>query len=223
MLTSALISRVKGIEPDPDFTSTQILALLNEGQMSIAGGGERDHGYPLLAPLPELSSSDTVTFAVDATSVSLPATYHRGVFFVVDANNYKLSGYDSHIELLNRYPSLETGSTEVYAIKGSTLFYAPAQAQDVTVHFFRLPVDMDTASDSEPDGIPEHLQERLLVSYAVMKMSEQIEIGMESSRPNTSFWLARHQAALTDLERMIGPEDREPMTVTDTTNYIYNF
>jgi len=223
MLTSALISRVQEIEPDPDFTSTQILALLNEAQMSVAGGGERNHRLPLLAPLPELSSSATVTLAVDATSVALPATYHRGVFFVTDSNDYRLRKFESHINLLKIYPSLEVGTPEAYVVKGNTLFYAPAQAQDVTVHFFRFPVDMTTAVDSKPDGIPEHLQERLLVSYAVMKMSQQIEIGMESSRPNTDFWEARHQAALTDLERMIGPEDVDPEHVSSTTPQMVSF
>jgi len=223
MLTSALIAKIQEIEPDPDFTESQILGLLNEAQLSIAGGGDRDHSLPLLAPLPELSSSATVTLAVDATSVSLPATYHRNVFFVSDSSGYELAAYDSHIELLKRYPTLDAGGTEIYCVVGNTLNYAPAKAQDVTVHFYRLPVDMDDGVTSEPDGIPVHLQERLLVSYVVREMQEQIEVGQESSRPNTSYWYSRHQAALGDLERYIGPADKAPMNITDTTDYINNF
>jgi len=223
MLTSLLISKVQDVEPDPDFSEADILALLNEGQLSIAGGGERSHGFPLLAPLPELVSSAVVTLAVDAVSVSMPSTYQRGVFFVTNSSGEKLAAFDSHIEFLNRYPILRTGDTAAYCLQGNLFRYAPTKAHNVTVHFFRFPVDMTDDVASTPDGIPGHLQIRLLVSFALYRMYQQIEIGQEASKPNTDKWFGNHQLALTDLERFIGPEDKEPMNVTDSTNMIDNF
>jgi len=232
MLTSALVDKIigadvsgtreGGIVKDPFYTEAMIITLLNEGQLSIAGGGDRNHGLPLLAPLPELASSATLTLAVDAESVAMPATYHRGTFFVIDANGYKLDAFDSRIEFISRYPKLETGSTKSYCVQGNVFNYAPAKAQDVTIKFFRLPIDMTDGASSEPDGIPTSLQDRLLVSYVCKDIFEQIEDGIEGQKVNTGYWYNRHQAALSDLERMIGPEDREPQNVTDTSNYIYN-
>jgi hypothetical protein len=78
MLASALIDkiigedRVSGIIQDPFYTDSMIFDLLNEAQLSVAGGGDRPHHLPLLAPLPELSSNAAVTLAVDAQSVALP-------------------------------------------------------------------------------------------------------------------------------------------------------
>jgi hypothetical protein len=228
MLASAMIDkiigwdRVSGIVQDPFYTGPMILDLLNEAQLSVAGGGDRPHHLPLLAPLPELSSSGTVTLAVDTQSVALPVTYHRNLFFVTDSSGYKLTLMNSHTEFLTKYPKLEAGETRNYIVKGLSLYYAPAKAQDITVNFYRLPVDMTDDGTSEPDGVPVHLQERLLVSHVLYSIFAEIEDGMQGRKSNTDYWYSRHQAALTDLERMIGPEDREPMNISDTSNYIFN-
>ncbi|MCP4493239.1 MAG: hypothetical protein GY820_38945 [Gammaproteobacteria bacterium] len=218
MLASVMTTKVQSKITDTSYTGVQILALLNLGQLEVAGGGVRPHGLPKVAPLPDLLSSDTVTAAVDARSVALPDEYHRGLFMVVDASGEEVTIKESYIDHLERFPTLETGSTEQCCVMGSSLHYAPSEAQDLTVHFYRLPVDMET--DDEADGIPTHLQERLLVSYAVKEIFGEIEQGIDGNTPNADKWEARYQLALTDLEREIGPEDGRPQYAADDTNYI---
>ena len=77
MLASAMITKVEDAVKDTSYSSTDILDLLNEGQLEVAGGGNRQHGLPLIAPLPELLASGTVTATSSANSVSLPSNYHR--------------------------------------------------------------------------------------------------------------------------------------------------
>jgi hypothetical protein len=221
METPDLIGKILRYEDGSSLTRDQILALLNEGQLNIAGGGDRPHGLPLVAPLPELASSATVTLLVNAESVALPATYHRHVFSIIDADDQPLEIVDTYFDLEDAYPTLTVGGTEVCFVRGNTLYYAPAKAQNVTVKFHRLPVDMTDDAGQEPDGIPAHLQERLFVSYALKEMEAQIERGSEEPKVNTTFWEGRYHQALTDLERFIGPIDQRPENVSDKTDYIY--
>jgi len=229
MLTSELVNKiigedhVTGIIKDRSFTETMVIFLLNEVQLEIAGGGERQHGMPLLAPLPELLTNSTVTLSASANSVAMPTDYHRGPVTVVDAQDAVIKSTEQHLDFLRLYPTVETGSTDLVCLKGNVLFYAPAQAQDVTIHYYKTPTDMDTDSASEPDGIPIHLQSRLLVSGVCAKIFQEIEADLSGKKGQTSFWLSRYQSAQTDLERFIGPVDQLPEFVRDDSDYVFNF
>lgn len=218
MLASALITKVSNAVKDTSFSNDDILALLNEGQLDIAGGGTRQHGLPLVAPLPELLTSGTISATSNAVSKPMPSDYHRGAFMVVDASGEEITQLGSQITYLERYPILEVGSTDVCNIVGTTFYYAPAETQTITLHYYRKPVDMETTD--EPDGIPVHLQERLLVNYAAWKMYSIIERGIDGNKNLTIYHMSEYQQALTDLERFIGPEEGRAQLVYDETNYI---
>lgn len=206
-----------------DFSDAQILALLNRGVMEIAGGGERQHGNALLAPLPNLFLKTTL--AITTASTAMPATYHRSLQRVTNAAGEKLKRYDNLNDLLDRYEG-QTGAPEAYCLKGNTLWVGPVSSVTLTLYFSRLPVDMVItaqvtgpplipAVDSVPDGIPTHLQYRLLVNFACKEMFRVLETSVDLSRNDEQKHNIEYQKALTDLERLIGFEDGEAQNVED--------
>ncbi len=224
MLASELVARVLTLTDDGgDHTSPEVLAILNRGVLEIAGGFPSGWEYERLAPLPDLHSTDTVTLLAGESSVSLPAEFHRQLDLVVDPDGVELSKYDSHIKFLKKYPLLdESGDPTCCSSKGGTLYCQPSPATDrvLTLYFYRLPVDMtivtSPAADDEPDGIPVHLQDKLLVNYACMHIFTGIEQGDDGKRPNTDLHTARFIQAVTDLSRFVGQTDGEAFNVEES-------
>lgn len=77
------------------------------------------------------------------------------------AANYPITGVD-----YATYWS-QTGSAGSTWVTGSSY----STGEDITVHFYRLPVAMSDSTD-EPDGIPSNFQEKLLVNYAAYRTFE---------------------------------------------------
>lgn len=229
MRASELVAEVQRItdnDDNDDYDGDDILALLNRGVLEIAGGGDRQYGLPMLAPLPDLFTSDTVTLLANDSSVAMPAEYHRGLKRVTCAGE-KLKKYDSHIKFLDTYEGT-TGTPEAYCLVGSTLWVlpSPSSATDLDVYFHRLPVDMQIvaydagppeveAVDDTPDGLPVHLHHRLLVNFACKEIFSEVESGIDMPHPDTDKHTRLHQMALTDLERFIGTEDGEACNIAD--------
>jgi len=68
------------------------------------------------------------------------------------------------------------------------------KADPLTIHFFRLPVDM-SASDNEPDGIPANFHERLLVNYAAYRTYEMV-----AEMEKAVYYKSLFKQALADFE-----------------------
>jgi len=223
MKASELVTEVQRIvyksdySGDADYGQNEILALLNEGQKDISGGSDRQHGNARLAPLPDLLTSSTVTLTT--SSVAMPATFQRGLLRVV-IDGEKLKKYDSLQKLLDKYEG-ETGEPEGYCLKGRTLWILPAppSSKTVTLYFHRFPTAMvittSPAADTSPDGIPDHLQKRLLVNYVCREIYAEIEGGMDMAHPEQEKHNDLLQMALNDLDRLIGPEEGEATNVGD--------
>jgi len=222
MLIENLITEVMKTTLTPDVTDEMVFNFLNQGMVAIAGGGQRPHHLPPVAPLPDLLTTGTVTAIVDSNSVALPADYQRGVVAVIDPSGQKLNRIDSYIDFVQRYPKVEAGSIESYCLLGRNLSYAPAKTENLTVHYFRRPVDMAEAGD-EPDGLPEEFHLSILVPYACWRTYKQVERGKEGRKPNTNEWYNNYMNGLTDLERYLGPEDARPEQVGDAAHYIERF
>lgn len=222
MIASTLVAAVRQFDTVSDFSDSQILALLNRGVMEIAGGGDRQHGNALLAPLPDLFLKTTL--AVTAQSTAMPATYHRSLARVTNASGDKLKRYDSLIKFLDDYEGL-TGTPEAYCLKGRTLWVGPISSSTLNLYYTRLPVDMAItaqitgpplvpAVDSAPDGIPAHLQYRLLVNFACKEIARILGTSIDNDGEELKHNV-EYQKALTDLERLIGFEDGEAQNVSD--------
>jgi len=220
MRADAIVEAVARKTLSPDHDDTVILEIINRGLVEIAGGGDREHGAALVAPLPGLLTADDVTLEAGDISVAMPEDFQRGLVRV-SVGGEPLKRMESIHALLKRYDG-EAGIPEGYVIKGNTLWLMPAPSAntDVDLYYHRLPAAL--SATGTPEGIPEHLQYKLLFNYACREIFSDIEQGLEGKSPDTLKYDALYNRALTDLERFIGPEDGEPTNVGDenTDDYI---
>ena len=173
-----------------------------------------------MVDLPDLKSSDTV--ATDTNPyVSVPSdagnVFHKkknSLFFVSSAaRDGEVNIFESWIKFLEKWPTLdEAGDVQDVIVVGGKLYYQPipATADTLTLHFFRKPVSMvGTDRDAEPDGIPDDLQEDLLVSFACWDIfSEKEDEG--GGTPETDKYRARFAGAIAELVAFAGPKDQRP-------------
>lgn len=140
--------------------------------INVIAGGIRVDGQTS-PPLPELYKTDTVSTTVNAYA-DLPDTYQRNVFYIADSDGDRIispagGDYYSFVLFLNSISEKnlsESGSVYRVCVKGKKLYYQgiPSVAEDLTVMFYRLPVDISADTD-EPDGIPSHLGLSLIRNY----------------------------------------------------------
>ena len=197
---------------------------INDAVSIIAAGVRMPNGQ-ISPPLPDLYSSGTVSTATDAAFKSLPATYQRHVFYVVDSNGDELrppSGgdYYSFRLFLNRITKKDlsgSGSIIHVAVKGSSLYYQgiPTASEDLTVHFYRLPVDMDEDDDT-PDGIPDHLSSRLIKHFVSAEIFGAEYFGEDIQKDtlrNTRIVYHEREfyRAMQELIDFVGDADVEPV------------
>lgn len=210
MTSSELIQLVKEKIHDASYSPPMILSRINKGVGRIAA----------IVDLPDLKSSDDVTTGTNPY-VTMPSdagnVFHRkkdSLFFVSSANNDgEVTIYESWVKFLAKWPTLdEAGDVQDVIVVGNKLYYQsiPDTADTLTLHFFRKPVEMDINDrDSEPDGIPEHIQEDLLVNFACWDIFSEKED--ESARtPETDKYRGRFSEALAELQMFVGPKDRPP-------------
>ena len=168
------------------------------------------------AELTAESAGEEVT--IKSASVALPSNYNRGLAFVSSVSqDSRIAIYTSFHKLLRRYPLLDdTGDVSIVAEKGDYLYYQPipGTAEALTLHYYRDPTAM-SASDSEPDGIPSHLQERLLVNYAAKEIIALVEEAVKGKTLRAEKFNEMFMKAMADLTAFIGPEDKEPIYYSD--------
>lgn len=211
-----LTARVMKIIKDTDFTYGEITDFLNQGVSEIAGGMPSAMGDYITPPLPNLFSISTVTTVTTAAHVSMPATFQRDLMLAVNSAGTELDIAHSWQEFVEAQPLLDR-SGRLYEVveQGGRLYYQgiPTAAEDITVHFYRLPVAM-SVSASVPDGIPLHLQDPLLVNYACFKIFELIEDGVEGVGVNTQRYERGFLQALKTLEMSV-PRDTRSLFLGD--------
>ena len=64
--------------------------------------------------------------------------------------------------------------------------------------------------DDEPDGIPAHLADRLIVNRAAQRIFQQIENGIDGEKINTLYYKSLFEEALRDLDAVV-PYDGDSM------------
>lgn len=204
-----LITRTTTLVNDSTLTET-IEDLLNQGVYEIAGGMQSALSDIITPPLPELFTIDTVVTDINLAYVNMPSTFHRNLQLAVSANGTEISVANSFIEFAETYPLLDkVGIISEVAEQGGMLYYQgiPSTAENLTLHFYRKPVEMVNDADT-PDGIPEHLQMSLLVNFAAWKAYEFIEDGMEGETVNTIKFKTFFTEALKTLELTIPYDSR---------------
>ena len=170
---SAIRTKIKNIVQDSRYTGI-INALINQGQLEIAGGMKSALGTWLTPPLPELLVIGTIDTATDAAYVSMPSNFQRNLQFVVAENGNEINIEHSFNDFVETYPLLDqSGTISACCEFGKNFYYQgiPTTSEEVTIHYYKEPTDM-AAADSKPDGIPKHLQIPLLLNYTVWKIFE---------------------------------------------------
>lgn len=193
-----------------------IPTFLNQGVLEIAGGMDSAFGDFTTPPLPKLLTIDTVDTVTDVAYVEMPATFQRDLVFAANEDGTEIDIGNSWIEFMESNPLLSR-SGDIYEVieQGGKLYYQgiPITSEAVTIHFYRLPVDMVLATDV-PDGIPLKLQIPLLVNYACKELFNLIEDGIESAQVNTAKHAQLFLAALRVLELSI-PADTRSLRLGD--------
>ena len=201
---------VTSIVQDTEFTDSIIMGYLNRGVQEIAAGMQSAFGDFLTPPLPNLFSIGTVDTDISAAYVSMPATYQRGLRFAANESGVEIDISNSWIDFAETYPLLDkTGNIYEVIEQGGNLYYQgiPTASEEISIHFYRLPIDMAAASDT-PDGIPSHLHVQLLTNYACKEIYNLIEDGIEGAQVNTAKHTALFYAALKTLEMSVPYDTR---------------
>ena len=210
---SSLIAAIQDILQDSAYTTTKIAELINDAVNSIAAGIRMPNGQ-ISPPLPDLFTMLTVTTSLTLPYVSLPINYQRKVMNVYDSSGSRIAppsggGYYAFalfLKRVNNFNLTEAGSVYRVCVKGSKLYYQgiPTTATTLGVHYYKRPTPMVTATD-EPDGIPEHLQLRLIKHHVCKEIfGEAIEDGQDNAGIGTKYHTAKFFEAMTDLVDFIG-------------------
>jgi len=200
-----LVAAVTLCIQDDSITDAEIIATLNRGQLEVAGGATRGYDVPTLPALPLLSDDFTVSTEVGESSVAMPGTYHRDAFYGFNENGEQIASYDSLFLFRKKFEYQPGSNVTAFCVVGNTIHYAgsPSTVKDLTIHGFRLPVDM-VNDDDTPDGVPVHLQYRILFNYACMELFGIIEQDQSGGNDaNYRKHSAMYGAALTDLHSAI--------------------
>jgi hypothetical protein len=208
-----IISAIEEIIDDAKFTEPILVKRINAAVNVIAGGIRMPDGSTS-PPLPDLFAYGTVNTSTTLPYVSLPADYQRKVSLVYDSSNYKISppsggDYYSFALFMKQISNMglaEAGSIYRVAVKGTKIYYQgiPTASTTLGVHYYRKPVDMDLDADV-PDGIPDHLSERLIKHYVVKEIyGDMIEAGVTEPAKGFEYHESKFYAAMVDLCDFIG-------------------
>jgi hypothetical protein len=210
---SSIVSSIQDILQDAAYTNQNIVDRINEAVNSIAAGIRMPDGQ-ISPPLPDLYAYGTVSTSITLPYVSLPTDYQRSVKLVYDSSNYKINpptggnyySFALFMRIISKMDLSETGSIYAVAVKGTKIYYQgiPTTSTTIGVHYYRKPTDMALDGDT-PDGIPEHLQLRLIKHFVCKEiMGEMLEAGVTEPAVGMKYHEAKFYTAMIDLCDFIG-------------------
>lgn len=195
-----LITEVRRIVQDSSYSDSDILGFLNQAVQETAGDPR--------VFLPDMEDQDDVTTSTSVSYVALPSDYQKELFYCYNATKYwRIKVFASLGMLQREFSRLDQGGAIVgVAVKGSDLHYQriPSSEETLQLHFYRKPTDMSDLTDT-PDGIPDHLQKPLLVSYACSEIYSEIEQDITGQKINTAYYAGKYQEGIAKLVAFIGP------------------
>lgn len=211
---SSLTTAIDGILQDGAYTEEVIVSRINAKVQHIAAGVMLPD-RSLSPPLPDLMDYATVTTTTLAY-VALPSDYQRNVFLVLDSSGVKIDpppggdyyAFQLFLRSIADMRLSESGSVYRVAVKGKNLYYQgiPSTAETIGLHFYRKPATLALDGD-EPEGIPEQLQERLIVHGVLADIyGSQIEDGLDNAGKGAAFHSGKFMEAVLELTEFIGTD-----------------
>lgn len=150
--------------------------------------------------------SATVLTVLGQAFTTIPATYSHNLFFAANVTQkVQITVKNALTEILRAHPLLDkVGAVEVVVIEGGKLWYhgIPTTVETLTLRFYRKPAALILTRDV-PEGIPAHLHEMVLVSYAAAQGWELIEQGMNEQKKNTLAYLQKYEMGLKKLRHVL--------------------
>ena len=224
-----LQSAIQGVIQDSYYTDLMLTDRINALVTRIAAGVYMPNLGKLSPALPELIDVDTVDTTTSAYT-TLPTDYQRGVFLVADSNNHTLAhprggDYYSFRLFLKQCPEKdlsESGSVYKVCVKGNRIYYQgiPSSAETLTLHFYRKPTDMSDTTDT-PDGLPDHLQTRLIKHGVCMDIyGEGIEDGEDNQGAGLKYHETKFYEAMRELVYFVGI-DAEPENIASDNDLMW--
>jgi len=175
-----------------------------------------------MVDLPQLKTSETVSTGSNPY-VALPTAvgnaFHtdkdKALFFVASqGQDREITIMTSWIKFLQKYPR-QNEAYDVYdvCVRGSSLYYQgiPSTADSLDLHFYRKPVDMKINTNDSPDGIPDHLQEDILVNFGAWDIYKEIERDISGKKPETEKYQGLFAASIAELRAFVGEPDARPI------------
>ena len=226
-----IITRVQRIVRDPSYGLPDYLDYMNQGIRLIAGGiTVSEAGQPdrISSPLPALMQTANVTTdpACQNPFIPLPNDYGRNLFWCSDGGimiegGVRIRVYETFGEFQYYYPNLtmQMGAPVIgVAVQGEqNLYYQgiPNPAQALIIRYYRLPNPVVDPATDPIDGLPVHLQEKLLESFMSWQLYQLIEDAAEGkgAMPNSDKWEGRFMKAMIELDNWI-PTQHESMLIT---------
>jgi len=212
-----------------DASITDITDRINDCISFLASGARLPDGR-VSPPLPELFTIATVTTSTSLAYVSLPATYQRNVFYVADSSGDKINppkGGDLYsfilfLKQVYKKDLSEAGAVYAVCIKGNKIYYQgiPSVATTLTLYFYRKPVDLVDSTDVV-DGLPEHLQRRLIVNYVCADILGSMIEDSETNKLANAYHLNEYYKALIDMVDSI-EIDAEPLYYGSSEDSLIN-
>lgn len=197
---------------DPSILEATITDRINSVVKRIAGGVYDTKTGGLTPPLPELYAIDEVYADNQEAYVKLPTNYQRNLCFCANSTE-RIKIYDSFSKFIGKYPLLDdSGSVYAVSVKNRDLYYQalPTTAEALTIHYYRNPGTLVDDSD-EPEGIPTFFHQDIIVPMVCELLCEP------EFKP---VFNAEALRAIAEFREFLGPEDKEPVNIDDSTDYI---
>lgn len=173
--------------------------------------------------LPSLEESAEITTLITAVEIDIPDSwnYDRNLYYAESLTNEKeLEVYSSEALFARKYQKFRAeayeGSIEAVTEHANKIVYYPRAAETLLCKYYKKPTLLVNDTDI-PSYIPNHLQYRLLVSFAAGEIFSLIEDGVDGAQVNTQFHIMRFQKALEDLDEYFrtGRSRPEPIRGSD--------
>lgn len=152
--------------------------------------------------LPELITTETVTFSASDTSQELNAVFLHDAYYAYNTTTGAEVNLRDSTKSLYRYftDNTETGAITDLVEEGGTLYCMPIPTteQVITVRYYQTETDM-ALNGPGSTVIPAFLHRKIFV-HGVLKMrQEDLEDGMDADKVNTKYHTNRYIEGLTAL------------------------
>jgi len=144
-----------------------------------------------------------VTISAGDRSVSMPSDFHHDLLACYDPERKNYPTIRSNTRVLYRDYNAAESVSEVseVALEGETLFIYRKAAKDITltVSYYGKPTTLADDND-EPTGLPEHLQNDLLVSGTLIEFLPESSDDIQVKEARKDYHIQRHLIARKRLK-----------------------